>query len=165
MCRCGQPGRRVEHRRQAAGNVRGHHAALAQVRGGQVTRPGMRHHAGHGRGPAIQALSQQGTDHAGQNVTRAGCRHARVAERTDRVAAGRIRDHGATALEHCDRAVLFRQALGRRYPILLHFARRATQQAAGFGRMRGQHPAATQRLACLGLPGQEVEAVGVEHDR
>jgi hypothetical protein len=122
-------------------------------------------HARGRSGPAVQALRQQGPDDAAQHITRARRRHARVAERADRIAAVRIRDDGAAALEHHHRRALLGQALGGGHPVLLNLRRRAIQQAAGFGRMRRQHPAALRRTGPVGLARQQIEAIGIEHDR
>ena len=138
--------------------------ATSAVGGGAVQAHGDAQRRGR-----VESLREQRAEHAGENVARARARERGVAAGVHVVACRPVREHAAGALQHDVRAELLARAPSRRATrsrstsAVALPSRRAASAGCGVasvGAVRAAHRSA-QRCG----RGQQVEGVGVEHER
>jgi len=120
--------------------------------------------AEHRRLEGLHPLTEEGGHDAGEHVPRAARRHPRVPGLV-LVEPLAVRDEGAMALQHDDRAVLLREPDGGGGPVLEHLAGRALEEPRrlpGMRREDARRPGDAE--ARLGLR-EAVQPVGVEDER
>ena len=123
-----------------------------------------------GRFARRPALRQQRAAQAGEGVAAAAGGQARIAVGIDDGDRARRGDDAARPFEYHHRLIALGQFLGGRQAVLLHFGGAAGEQARSFQRVRGHdggvaaRPARRQPRRQVDAGGNQVQAVGVEHD-
>src|SRR5207248_3009391 len=117
--------------------------------------------ARRGRLEGVEALAEQGADHAAQHVARAGGGERRRRAGTDRRrAVARLRHDRVVALQQDDRLAALGRLFGMVEAAALDLLRVDLEQPAQFTRVRGEHGGRVAFGDVLDDAGECVQAVG-----
>ena len=150
--------------RQVLQEVGGDHADFAHIIPREVSRQSVKVDSQLGGGKGVEPLAQKSCHGAGEDITAAGRRHARIAGGVFVQALAVGHDRRMTLQDQ--NQFVFAGKLEREIaPVRLHLGCLALQEASEFSRMRRDDRGAGSLAEDISVAGHSVEAIRVQHQR